>query len=182
MARSSAGPQELAYYEGLVFKTAAMYSPLVEEDFEDVQQLLRVKVWKALAAYDPARSKLPIERYVFSCVRNQVKDILKRKRRNELYIDDFGQLDNSRDYFEAKFLAETHDECYSDIEEEPPLVPSTLTSVERRVVCLLYAGYSTREIATQLEVRGAVVAVHVQSIRLKMSDWRPVEIAEVVAA
>lgn len=181
MPRTSAGPQELAYYEGLVFKTAAMYSPLVEEDFEDVQQLLRMKVWRALAAYDPARSKLPVERYVFSCVRNQVKDILKRKRRNEVYIDDFGQLDNSRDYFEAKFLAETHEETYADIEEEPPLIPSTLSVLERRIVCLLYAGYSTRETAAKLELRSAVITASLQSIRVKMSDWRP-PVEQAVAA
>jgi len=159
-----------------------MYSPLVEDDFEDVQQLLRVKVWRALAAYDPARSRLPVERYVFSCVRNQVKDILKRKRRNEVYIDDFGQLDNSRDYFEAKFLTETQEECYAAVEDEPPLIPKTLSAEERRVVCLLYAGYSAREVAGKLELKSAAVTAHVQNIRIKMSDWRPDEAEEAVAA
>lgn len=174
---------EVAYYEGLCRKTASMYVGYVEDDYDDIVQTLRVKAWRALQSYDPSRSKLPVERYVFSCMRNQVKDILKRKRRNDTYIEDFA--DAARDRFEDEYLSTPHDVTFHLVEDEPPLIPSTLTAVEREVVLLLYAGYSRREMALKLSIKLGQVDVTVQAIQAKMSDWRPTavtSVAERVAA
>jgi hypothetical protein len=49
---------DLAYYEGLVFKTAQLVVRAgVEIEVEDAQQRLRIKVWRALKAFDPAKCR-----------------------------------------------------------------------------------------------------------------------------
>jgi RNA polymerase sigma factor (sigma-70 family) len=73
----------IAAYEGLVYATAARYAPYLDDDLDDVAQVLRVKVWKSLVAFNPARHTVGEKSWVFSCIRNQVKDILKAQdRRN----------------------------------------------------------------------------------------------------
>jgi DNA-directed RNA polymerase specialized sigma subunit len=49
-------PNVLAHYEGLIFSTARLLRGHVEDDQEDVRQILRLKVWKAIRAYNPDRS------------------------------------------------------------------------------------------------------------------------------
>lgn len=166
---------ELAFYEGLVFKTASMYVGIVEEDLEDIQQILRVKVWRALCTYDPARSALPVERYVFSCVRNQVKDLIKRRRRNERFIEDLATPvgENRRDSFEFRHLRFDADEAYAAAEDGPPLLPSTLSERERELVGLLYLDFRQTEAAEILDMNRGTLERTVKSIRVKMADWRP---------
>src|SRR4051794_8115324 len=103
---------ELASYEGLVFRTAQMYAPFVDDDEEDVRQALRIKVWQALLAYRPrsletpdVKGRTPRDKYVFMCVTNQVKDLLKRKKRQEDFIEDKTPDDVQREKFVAKHLA-----------------------------------------------------------------------------
>lgn len=170
-----AQPSEIAFYEGLIRKTAAIYSPRIQEDYEDIVQILRVKVWKALLAYDPERSTQQVEKFVFSCVANQVKDLLKRKRRNELYIEEIRgtELETQTDVFDGRYLAVTSEQALAEAELERPLIPSTLTDVERRVLALLYADYSQRESATRLGLTRAEVERAVRGIRQKMADWQP---------
>jgi DNA-directed RNA polymerase specialized sigma24 family protein len=50
--------------------------------------ILRIKARRALQTYDPTRSSMSPERYVFSCVKNQCHDLVKRKRRDELFNAD----------------------------------------------------------------------------------------------
>ena len=57
MLKDAHDPDTLRHYEGLIFRTARFAAPLVEDDFEDVQQVLRIKCWRALLAYDPAGRK-----------------------------------------------------------------------------------------------------------------------------
>lgn len=176
-------PHQVEYYEGLVRKTAAMTVPLVEDEYEDIVQVLRVKCWRALCAYDPSRSKLPVERYVFSCMRNQVKDLLKRKRRNLLYIEDQKSTqagDVSTDHFEAAYLVD--ERSFDGVEAELPLIPCTLSDLERQVLALLYADYTQVETALRLGVPRNEVERAVRSIRSKMADWRPGVTAAVVVA
>lgn len=185
MQRSSAiKPTELAYYEGLVRKTASMYERIVEDDYEDLCQLFRIKAWRALETYDPSKSSMPVERYVFSCIRNQVKDVLKKKRRGELFIEDLTGLatdqaehqgggGQSRDRFDARYLMVREDEAYADLNLDAPLIPSTLTTSELSVVALLYADFGQAEIALRLSMTKREVAASVKSIREKMADWRP---------
>lgn len=166
---------ELANYEGLVFRTAQMYSPLLDDDEDDVRQVLRIKVWKALLAFDPAKATQTTEKYVFMCVRNQVKDLLKKKKRPEDFIEDKAPADSPvvRERFECDHLSATPDEIFAEVEDEGIPLPSTLDALERDVALLLYLDFNQTEIARELCVtRQRVRAAHA-SVKLKMADWRP---------
>lgn len=190
MPKRAPKPTELAHYEGLVRKTAGIYAAYVEDDYEDICQILRVKAWRALCAYDPTRSKLPIERYVFSCLRNQVKDLLKKKRRNELFISDLGLPSSTADssytgtfangaegavhhHFEARYLSMNEEAGLDGLLDDLPTIPSTLSETERSVLALVYYGYSHTDIADRLSLSKREVAAAVREIKLKMSDWKP---------
>lgn len=185
-------PQLLAQFEGLIHSTAKMILPFVEEDFDDVVQQLRIKVWQALMKWDPKRAPQLVAKYglaearrrsVFAWVRNKVKDLVKRKKRGELSIEDLtaadsrGQHSGTRDAFEQRYQLST-DDGYAGVEEEPPLIPSTLTLLERKVVCLLYSDYRQTEVARYLGLEKREVERHVRSIRDKMADWAPASAAE----
>lgn len=180
--RNKAKPTELAFYEGLVRKTASIYEPLCEEEFDDIAQVLRMTVWRALTAYNPARSRLPLERFVFSCVKNRCKDLVRKRRRNELYIEDVApaQLEersavgerSTRDRFEARYLS-ADDTDFDIVEAGMPTIPSTLTAREREVVALLYLDFSQREAMEMLGIRRNEMERSVRQIRVKMADWKP---------
>lgn len=185
MARpSSATPYEIAYYEGLVFKTTSMYVEIVEDDFDDVQQFLRIKVWRALESFDPALARQTVDGYVFQCMRNGVKDLLKKKRRDLSYIEDHADhyqhephgsnAPRPLDRFEHSYLSADHEQTFGAVDEQGALVmPSTLTPTERSIVALLYAGYTQKEAAVHLGLRRAEMERSVKSIRQKLADWRP---------
>lgn len=162
-------PYTVEFYEGLVRKTAGMTFPLVEDEYEDIVQILRLKCWRALESYDPARATQTVQGYVFMCVRNQVKDLMKKKRRDELYIED--QRGAGDDHFDALYLID--DQGYEGVEAELPLIPNSLSDLERRVLALLYEGYKQREVALRLAVPRGEVERAVKAIRIKMGDWRP---------
>lgn len=180
--------RSISHYEGLVRKTAASIEPFVEDDFDEICQFLREKVWKALDAFTPSRVRKTskyspgqqLERFVFSCILNGKKDVLKKKRRNWLYIDDMlakaalGGEDNSNlhDSFESRYLRT--DDLFTDLDPEPPVpIPSSLTQQEKRVAMMLYDGYKIDEIAGRLDTTRRGVAVVVESIQLKMIEWAP---------
>jgi hypothetical protein len=50
-------PTEIPFYEGLIRATASRYAPYVPEEYENIVSILRNKVWRALRAYDPSRSR-----------------------------------------------------------------------------------------------------------------------------
>lgn len=183
-------PSKIEFYEGLVRKTASMYEGIVQEEFEDLCSILRIKAWRALESFDPARSKLGVKSHVFGCVRNQVKDLLKRDRNRDgtlkkpvpLYIEDiapsedqqYGDGDASaRQRFEADYLRTEEEEVFAEILAETPLIPSTLTATERQVVVCLYLEYSHADIEAALDIPRREIASTVKSIKSKMSDWRP---------
>lgn len=154
-------PTEIAFYEGLVRKTASLVAPYVQEEYDDIVAILRIKVWRALEAFDPARARQPIQGYVFMCVTNQKKDLLKRKRRQEVPLgDDYDVTVDS-------------DQVYADVEDVAPVIPSTLTGFERRVVALLYVGYTERQAARELGVTRTILERSLDEVRTKMADWRP---------
>lgn len=178
---------EIPYYEGLVRKTAAMYAPHIQEDYEDIVAILRIKVWRALLAYEASRSNhegdAALQRFVFSCVKNQVKDLLKRKKRNEVFMDDIaprraassmrGQT-TDRDRFEYEHgLAVDHDVVFGHVETPEPRLPNTLSNLEREIAVRLYMSFSQKEISAELEMSRAEVERAVRSIRTKMADWQP---------
>jgi Bacterial regulatory proteins, luxR family len=178
----------IAYYEGLVRKTAASIEPFVEDEFDEICQFLREKVWKALDAFTPSRVRKTskyspgeqLERFVFSCILNGKKDVLKKKRRNWSYIEDFlaTQLPNGeqemggqQSWFEARYLRT--DDLFTDLDPETVPIPATFTQQERRVAMMLYDGFKVDEIAGQLDTTRRGVATVVASMQAKMSEWAP---------
>lgn len=187
---------DIRYYEGLVARTATMYVGILRAEREDLEQVLRFTIWRALEGYratrwnshdQDAKGRSARERFVFYCMRNQVKDLLKaRVRRDgakpdwmgdsiagvrEVYLEDVAseRSGTSRDRFEGKYLSQRP----SDRHEDEVLLPATLTGDERQVVVLLYLDFSQAEIARLLGVRARDIGVRVASLRLKMADWKP---------
>jgi RNA polymerase sigma factor (sigma-70 family) len=171
-------PFDITFYEGLVRSTAAIYAPRVETEFDDICQRLRIKVWRALQVFDPGKSGMTVERYVFMCMKNECKDIVKKVRRGDVYIADqsaawFGSEDLGLDSFERRYLATEHEQVYGGVDDGLPLIPSTLTPTERRVIVMLYRDQSQAEIARTLGLRRNQMERLMRSIREKMADWKP---------
>lgn len=175
-------PMRVEFYEGLVRKTASKWAWKME--FEDLCQVLRLKVFQALQSYDPARATQTVDGYVFSCVRNRIKDLGEIKVRDDLYIEDIapssahyetgGSNENvSRDNFEGRYLIEEEEHAFAEILTETPLIPDTLTEVEARVVVCLYLELTQAEIAERLVMSRREVARSVKQVKVKMAAWRP---------
>lgn len=173
--RSKTTPTDIAHYEGLIRKTASLYTPYVELDYDDIVQVLRIKVWRALDAHDPRKVKTQtIERYVFMCVKNQCKDLVRRRHRGEVYLEDLVPTDEGTDW--AGWLGEhsaDHDQTYGTVEEDELLIPSTLTGLERAIIAWLYLDRTQKEVAGILGLTRAEMERSVKVIRAKMADWRP---------
>lgn len=177
---------QIPRFEGLIFKTASMIEPFVEFDVEDIRQRLRIKVWYGLESYDRRRvtgkkrsDPRALEKYVFSCVANEKKDILKAKRHNYSYIADYAtdgegaSSTNRQDAFELRYLSATDEQTFARVEAERLDLPATLTQLEREVIVLLYDGWMQTEIRGQLNLSVRAISDLVASIREKMADWRP---------
>ena len=108
---------------------------------------------------------------------NLGKDLLKKKKRNEAFIEDYRT--NARtgndvsDRFDAQYLAQDEEAAFAELPFDTPLIPSTLNRSECSVLALLYYEYSHGEIAERLEMTKREVAMVVREIRLKMADWKP---------
>lgn len=180
----------LGRYEGLVLKTGSMYCGIIERmDFEDICQVLRVRVWKALEAWDPMNPKTRKrllggkkteeelrDAFVFGCVRNQVKDLLKRNPPRDLLFEDLAPDTSDvalRDRFELRYLSDDPDLIFSEAEDSAPLVPNTLNRNERLVLACAYLGYNGPETAERIGIDKRRIASIMRSLREKMSDWRP---------
>lgn len=175
-----ASSKDLEQFEGLIFKTTVMLMPHVEDDFDDVQQLIRIKIWKAYEAYDPERSRLTLRAYVFGCMVNFTKDLKKRRHRGHLFIEDIapkGGDDGGRhDRFYAQYLAVAQETVFLDAEDEVPVLPNTLDCLERRVIGLLMLDYTAAEISRTLSVGPTRLRSIRDNIERKMADWRPTAI------
>lgn len=184
------GAEDIGPFEGLVHATAARYAPYLDDELDDIAQMLRVKVWQALRGYDAERATQTVEGFVFSCVVNRVKDMLKvqsrlnaRRNGGPLYVEDCSASNPSA--FEAEHFSTGIDVVVEAVVEmERVELPSTLTRDERHVVLLLMLDYKQTEIAKELGVpRSRVRATHA-AVQEKMADWRstPESVAVQVAA
>lgn len=179
--------QTLEHYRSLIYKTATLVVALVEDEFDDVVQVLSIKVWRAVLAFDaerwtrstdPARAR---DAYVFMCLTNQVKDLKSKKRRSKLELSlelvadgDEKSGFKSRDRFEAAHgLSVDADVVYAAVEEVAPLLPNTLTDQEREIVALLTCDFKQTEAATLLGLGKRDMERAMRSIRLKLADWKP---------
>lgn len=163
----------MAKYEGVVISTAARTVPFCQDDFEDICQTYRIAVWKALETYDlskvkreqpDANGRTALDRYVFACMKNRMKDFIKKVKR------DLASLDELQEVIPALVAGE--DEVHV-LQRDMPMLPSTLTPTERQVVTLLYLDFDYGEVAEFLNWRRPRVAIFVRSIRVKMADWKP---------
>lgn len=176
--------RRLRLYRGLIHKTAILYLGVADGDMDDLVQLLTIKVWRALSAYDGAHPRGMTERaFVFMCVRNLTKDWVRYQRPRQLYIEDVAPAGagydaesqsrlQSRDRFESRHLAASHDEVYSAVEDELHL-PNTLTALERRMIALLMTGLQQIEAGHELGLDKRGVERTMRRVRIKMADWHP---------
>lgn len=176
--------RELPKFEGLIFTTATLIVARVELDLDDICQRLRFKVWKSLRDYRRDKSRRSrrtdderLRSWVFSCLTDEKKDILKKRRDDWLYIEDEapmreGHAEGSpRDTFEGRYMRV---EDFTDaIEGSTMTLPSTLDEGERQVILLLYAGRSRAEAAEILGLPKREVEARVKRTREKLADWRP---------
>lgn len=169
---------DIGAYEGLVHSTAARYAPYLDESPDDIAQELRVKVWQALRSYDTERATQTVDGYVFSCVVNRIKDLLKAQsrlnaRRNggPLYVEDCAS--SAPGAFEVEHFSTGTDLADEIADAEKVQLPSTLTPYEVQVVILLLLDLKQTEIAMVLGVsRSRVRAAH-GAVKEKMADWTP---------
>lgn len=168
----------LAHYRGLVVSTAALVVGKVEMEFDDIVQVLWVKVWHAVEKHDPARSEKTQDEFVFGCLQNQVIDLKRRRRHRTVGFDDLGF--QSQDRLENELgLTVDQEAVYGQAEEEAMLLPNTLTLEERGLIALLTEGYRQAEAARFLGWTPAVMARTMRSVREKLADWAPSKSARV---
>lgn len=187
-------PDSIAHYEGLVRSSASRYVSIMAGkgmDFDDICQVFRIKVWKALEAYDPTRCRTSLEKWVFLCVRNEGKDLVKRRHPefDALHIEDVApvrdiatSMPSPRDAFEMRYLSADEDSAFEAVLNDKPHVPNTLNHNERRVLILMYNEYRQAEIGPKLNLSPGQVKTAVKGIRAKMADWCPTQEPTPVAA
>lgn len=175
--------RHISHYEGLVRSTAAIVEPWVEDEFDEICNFLREKVWKAIEAFSRKRvittakfsQDVQLERFVFACVQNGKKDVLKKKRRDWLYIEDqlarhgAGDLGDERaklhDSFEGQYLVEPD---FTGVEPEALTLPACLEGPERQVAAMLYEDFKVDEIAAAMGLRRGDVRGLLETIRVKL--------------
>lgn len=182
----------IQHYEGVVRKTAALTVDHCEEDFDDICQLFRIKAWKALASFDTtkvknpqagdAQGRTPQDKYVYACIKNQAKDLVKRVKRNTMYIEEMVQEPGgdpmhdhriTHDNFSARHLSVAEEQVFEMVEGSSFVLPSTLDGRECKIVTLLYLDFDNGEIGEQLGIQRKQVATLVRGIREKLRDWAP---------
>jgi RNA polymerase sigma factor (sigma-70 family) len=161
----------LRYYDGLVCATARRCVAFCEDDYDDVVQVLRVKVWQALRAYDPQKTRTDRDHYVFMCVRDRAKDVVKKKKRNQLHIEDL-RVTSTTDRFDARYLCSTREANYAAIEDDDdPL--AGLDELEREIAQMLTADYKQAQVARALGLQKVEMDRAMKSIRCKLAALRP---------
>lgn len=163
----------LRHYEGLVLATAARCVAFSEEGFDDVAQVLRVKVWQAVRAWDHTKSTTNRDKYVFMCVRDRAKDVVKKKKHNLLHIEDCRPDDSGgSSAFDAQYLCSSHDDNYGMIEDDDDLLAG-LDELERKIVAMLSSDYKQAQVARTLGLAKVDMDRAMRSIRDKLSGLRP---------
>lgn len=179
-----------------MFRHATRIVEIVEDDLDDIRQFYRLKAWAALRSFDADKAqstcsvcrepcadgdRCPRCKYVFICLKNAEKDMLKKRRRGHVFIEDQaptvdrydGDGQRRSNWFEERFLSTDHDEVYGRVDDGQPLLPNTLSDLEVRVVVALYRGYRQSEIARSMPLAKGELDRLMVSIREKMADWRP---------
>jgi RNA polymerase sigma factor (sigma-70 family) len=163
-------------YEGLVISTVRYWRHMITSDMEDedIAQELRMKVWRALETFDPSKG-YPERNHVFGAVRNRVKDLIGKKRREN---------------FEEPNSSMHHDAVYGEsgvsgrdvavvekMRELGEIRSSTgttdlligLSKSEQRVAVMMIQGFNAPEIAGELQLAVSAVRVQIAKIREHVS-------------
>lgn len=195
MMHGSGGSQiDLSQFEGLVRATARKFAAQVKWDEGDLEQELRVRVWRAVETYSTSRAKGTLEKYVFMAVTNKIKDYkrdaAREADRRERYGISFSYIEDThmpaapssmegtgdpREVFDAYHNFVTRDEIYGEIEEGKFVLPSSVTRLEANVLMLLMMEMTRTEVALRLGLSRMAVEALVNSLREKFSDWEPTQ-------
>lgn len=173
----SATNAALAHYDGLIHATARLCVSNSEEDFEDLVQILSIKAWKAICAFDQAKCRTSRDKYVFMCVRDGAKDIVKKVKRYDVYVEDVC-TPATREHFEARYLRSREDP-YAAINDDEDLL-GELNELERKIVTLLLDDYQQMEVVKLLDLEKVDMDRAMKSIRAKLIDLRPLRPANVI--
>lgn len=173
------------HYRGLVHSTARLVvsEGRCQDEYDDIVQVLYMKAWYAIGAFDASKSRMTQDRFVFMCVRNAVKDLQKKRRRGDYELSLEGVIESgeasgrleSRDKFDAKYLAAGRDQVYAEVEDEAPLLPNTLSRLEREVVLALAEGYTRSEVRAALDIQQREMERIMREVRTKLADWKPTQ-------
>lgn len=179
---------DLADYEGLVKTTARMFAAQVGREEHDLEQELRIRVWRACESYDPAKATTSLRSYVYSAVCNKCKDFKRdasrEKKRRERYevgfvhTEDmvFGHSDDEplakQDRLEELFHHVEHSAVYGGVDDRFTL-PAGVTERECEVLLLLTLDMTMAEIVVRLGITRGEATGCLASLRLKFADWAP---------
>lgn len=179
--RSTGDEHGLSAFEGLVQTTARMWAAQVRREEHDLAQELRIRVWRAITSYDPSKSRLPLERYVFQAVTNKIKDFKRDAQRERdrceryglsfIHLEDWRSETGQLGLDGVHFI--DHDEVYRAVDEGYFVLPSSVTRREAKVLVLLMMELSRPKVALRLGIGTEGVDQCIASLRVKFADWRP---------
>lgn len=166
-------------YEGLVKGTIEHWGLPPGQEYEDVQQILRMKVVEALQKYDPSKG-LARKNFVFGCVVNRMRDLHRKKVVPEVSWEAItdeqpGQETTRVSHLERKLgLEVTEGEVYGHVWDDDPFdLPSTLTERERVMAEGLMEGATPGEIMEEHNMTRQQWMQGLRSLKTKMADWAP---------
>lgn len=181
---------DLEHYEGLVKTTARMWARQVQREEPDLEQELRVIVWRAVRSYnrEKAKAKAPSrDKYVFNCIANKVKDFkrdaareVQRLERYEIafvHIEDIrlplsDRHDGAEEMFAAMFQRVERDDVYASVDGRLALPPG-VTERECNVLLLLSMELTKTEIGLRLGLPRADVEESVLALKAIFADLKP---------
>jgi len=182
------GAYRLADFEGLVFTTARIYAARVGMEPSDLEQELRVRVWRANETFDPAkvRSRDPVKignarkRYVFSAIANKVKDFKRDAARRAVHGVTFVHVAEEDQAYNsvgpeiaARALEIPRDEVFGAVDAGLFTIPAGVTEPEVRVLLMLMMDFTRPEVAVRLAITVVEVDRRIMCLRGKLADWRP---------
>ena len=161
-------------YEGLVISTTRYWRRFITSDLldEDIEQELRMKVWRALETFNPDIG-YPERNHVFGAVRNRIKDLIGKKKRENfetsmLEEQTFSGLNrggtNNLNESENRIAFSKHEESV------PTDLIQGLPRAEQRVAILMVQGYNAPEISQDMGITVSTVRSHIARVREHVSS------------
>jgi DNA-directed RNA polymerase specialized sigma24 family protein len=183
------GADRLMPFEGLVHATARMFAAQLHREEDDLEQELRVRVWRAVDSFDgkksPRKDKEALGRYVYSAIANKIKDYkrdaAREARRRERYGVSFCHIEDTFTLgtedpcqrFDELYNYVDREDVYGRVENGPFVLPAGVTELESHVLLLMMLDLNKPQIAIRLTVSRAEVEVCVVALREKFRDWKP---------